>query len=426
MNMRSELVITETSPTPIVKDFSVFSKYVAENEILLTKSQGWLTRKNLLAINALMTEPERNVTTYSDQNAYPLMSLFYHLGLTAKLFRIVQLDRDRKTLLPTDRLPIFNSMNAIEKYMSLLETFWVDADWKDIADNGSSLGSFLSTRIIFDYLEQFPPGHVIDLSENSDSRKISNLFWRWGYLIHYFNYFGFWQTTKDIEKSAQFGGKFHYEIKTLSLTPLFQMLGRTLIHSRDLDYWNLFERREAGNWWGAPGDPLTEEEDTDEWITERFIQSFLPLFPSGELTRTLPRSTGVFFDGTYKLKVSVRQNCWRLIQLSSYCTLYDLHQAIQKAFDFGDDHLYAFFMDGEIWSSKQVFYSPDADDEPTVLDAQLGELDLSIGQSFLYLFDFGDEWEFAVIVEEALTIDTHDEKPQVIEWKGNPPEQYRY
>jgi hypothetical protein len=83
-------------------------------------------------------------------------------------------------------------------------------------------------------------------------------------------------------------------------------------------------------------------------------------------------------------------------------------------------------MDGEICSSKQVFYSPDADDEPTVLDAQLGELDLSIGQSFLYVFDFGYEWEFTVNVEEALTIDTHEEKPQVIEWKGNPPEQYRY
>lgn len=73
-----------------------------------------------------------------------------------------------------------------------------------------------------------------------------------------------------------------------------------------------------------------------------------------------------------------------------------------------------------------VFYSEDVDDSPVVTEARLGELDLSVGQTFLYFFDFGDEWEFAVTVEDIQLINTHKAKPHVIESKGDSPEQYSY
>lgn len=61
-NTRQKLDITETDPTPIVKDFMTFAAYMESHEILLTKAQGWLPRKDLFAINALMPVPEQEVT----------------------------------------------------------------------------------------------------------------------------------------------------------------------------------------------------------------------------------------------------------------------------------------------------------------------------------------------------------------------------
>ncbi|MCK9906838.1 hypothetical protein MXD63_43450, partial [Frankia sp. Cpl3] len=83
---------------------------------------------------------------------------------------------------------------------------------------------------------------------------------------------------------------------------MFHLLCTVLIRSRDLEYWNLALRREAGDWRGVPGGPLPQDEVPDEWETESFAQALIPLFPTGELTQWLPRQNGMFFSGTYVLK----------------------------------------------------------------------------------------------------------------------------
>lgn len=443
MKTESKLILSETSPTPIVKDFITFAKYVENHQILLTKSQRWLPRKDLLAINALMTGPEQEVTSYSDQNAYPLLNLFYHLALAARLFRTAPGQGGKDMLLPTDRLTLFYDLNPAEKYISLLEALWIDADWDVMTGGMSRYGPTLAVGLVFEELKQFPPGQPI---HKLNGENVSGLLWNWGYFVHYFRYFGFWETTKDEQKTASYGKKFYYFVKSITLTPMFHLLCTELIRSRDLEYWNLACRRDAGDWLLVPGELLPGDEDADDEDfdeefeefddedfddeeyddeeMESFAEAFIPLFPEGELTRWLPRQISAFFSGTYVLKVAVRNNCWRRIRLSSHCTLYDLHLAIQQAFEFADDHLYAFFMDGKRWSRKHAFYSPNDIDTPVVTEARLGELNLSVGQTFLYLFDFGDEWEFAVTVENAEPIDTRQTKPQVIETKGEAPEQY--
>ncbi|MBO9609878.1 MAG: hypothetical protein J7639_28230 [Paenibacillaceae bacterium] len=87
MSAKPKLVVTETEPTPIVKDFMTFAAYAETHEILLTKKLKWLPCTALQSLNKLMTVPEPEVTEYSDQNAYPLLTLFHHLALAAKLFR---------------------------------------------------------------------------------------------------------------------------------------------------------------------------------------------------------------------------------------------------------------------------------------------------------------------------------------------------
>ncbi len=108
-------------------------------------------------------------------------------------------------------------------------------------------------------------------------------------------------------------------------------------------------------------------------------------------------------------------------------TLDDLHRAIQKHFCFDDDHLYAFYMDGNKFSDD-CYNSPISGDEPNAEKAEVGDLDLIEGQDFLYLFDFGDEWTFNIKLEKINSqTDTNVlEEVQLIDGKGEAPEQYSW
>ncbi|MCX9085875.1 MAG: hypothetical protein OIN87_13875 [Candidatus Methanoperedens sp.] len=122
-------------------------------------------------------------------------------------------------------------------------------------------------------------------------------------------------------------------------------------------------------------------------------------------------------DGTYIFKVSLNRSVWRRIKLSSDHTLLDLHDSIQSAYGFDNDHLYCFCMDGKIRSKMRI-------SSPNVDEVFIGELGLFIGQVILYLFDYGDVWSFRVKLEEIRTEGTKPGEPEIIDSRGESPEQY--
>ena len=120
---------------------------------------------------------------------------------------------------------------------------------------------------------------------------------------------------------------------------------------------------------------------------------------------------------------------WRRVQVNGEESLYELHKIIQESVNFDNDHLFAFYLTGDKYNSEGRFSgSPfgalDDMDGPFADDAILEELNLQIGQKILYEFDFGDSWEFEVILEN---IDPKAKKLRdsvIIESKGESPEQY--
>ncbi len=125
----------------------------------------------------------------------------------------------------------------------------------------------------------------------------------------------------------------------------------------------------------------------------------------------------------YVFKVSLNKNAWRRIRMSSLQTLQHLHSAIQDAYDFDDDHLFAFFMDGKAWS-KNAYWDKRDGRNPSANQAILSKIGLEQGNKFLYLFDFGDEWRFDVQLEKVLVLDKPLKKAEIIEKKGEDPIQY--
>lgn len=127
--------------------------------------------------------------------------------------------------------------------------------------------------------------------------------------------------------------------------------------------------------------------------------------------------------GSYVISVSAGTGCYRHIQISKSATLHKLHKAIIDAFDFEDDHAHAFFMDNHYWSGNAAFFSMKMHgDERLTKSYKLEKLNLSKGDQFKYLFDFGDEWRFQCKVLREL--DEQLDIPCVIRSMGESPEQY--
>ncbi|GBU09711.1 hypothetical protein AwWohl_08490 [Gammaproteobacteria bacterium] len=127
-------------------------------------------------------------------------------------------------------------------------------------------------------------------------------------------------------------------------------------------------------------------------------------------------------DISYVFKAQVYARNYRKIQISAKSTLNDLSEAILRAYQFDSDHLNAFFMDGKAWSHAAPYWSPHNEEEPSTDKVKLSSFDFKEKDKFLYLFDFGHEWRFAVTFIKEIDIATP--KPIVLESKGDSPEQY--
>ena len=139
---------------------------------------------------------------------------------------------------------------------------------------------------------------------------------------------------------------------------------------------------------------------------------------------------------TFHVTIPGTGRVWRKIELRGDQTLHDLHFAIQDAYEFDADHLYSFFMSNKFWDSSTVYsvrsFDPgfafeDEDEEEGggSMTTTLDSLELSKGQVFAYLFDFGDEWRFRIKVHAInQNAPTDVSYPRLIESVGEAPPQY--
>lgn len=78
---------------------------------------------------------------------------------------------------------------------------------------------------------------------------------------------------------------------------------------------------------------------------EKAFDVFKTIFKGNTVKNTVEESK-INKGGTYTFKVGLSKTVWRKINLAYKHTFGDLHNAIQEAFEFDNDHLYAFFIGG--------------------------------------------------------------------------------
>ncbi len=84
---------------------------------------------------------------------------------------------------------------------------------------------------------------------------------------------------------------------------------------------------------------------------------------------------------------------------------------------------YSFFPDGR-YRSKIAYHHPEGGMSPYADEITIGELYLREGQRMLYLFDYGDEWLFNILLEKIDEGKESNGSPEIIESEGEAPEQY--
>ena len=136
----------------------------------------------------------------------------------------------------------------------------------------------------------------------------------------------------------------------------------------------------------------------------------------------------------------------RTIEIRGDQTLEDLHRAIFEAFDRVDQHAYEFHFGDEPHDFSRGRYAhPAMDDAPFMMSrskepgssweiaedpngdvttATIDGLDLEVGDTFCYWFDFGDNWYHQIEVLGIEERTDNEEYPRVVNRVGESPPQY--
>ncbi len=132
-------------------------------------------------------------------------------------------------------------------------------------------------------------------------------------------------------------------------------------------------------------------------------------------------------EAVYQLKVMLKDSkppIWRRIMVSSYISLFELHEIISAAFDWDNSHLHLFEEPGRYgtkYSSEPVEPAPWDDSHEDEFETMLGDVMSSEGAKLDYLYDFGDDWMHRITLEKILDRDAVPTLPVCVTGRGMEP-----
>lgn len=400
---------TEQEINDTIVDFESFCHFIEEKKPKLSMTNEVLGKNYLFEINKLLKFRKEVALPKFPQESYPIIDLMFRLVLLGKLYVKKGDKKGNLYLERTSRKLDFDGLNSFEKYSFLLETFWTQFDFTEIIRFGNN-----AVDEVIQTMANSRPGQKLIKGAFSKRKDHDQVFAYCSVLVHYFSFFCFCTYIPIISETKKLT-KYDDNIQEVIPTEFGVNICKILI-TQNVAKWN--------NSW-LENDWLFDTETNKNPGRDQLFKYFQPVFPKGALLHTVNTEIIKVAKSNFTFKVSLEKSVWRKIKLSYKHSLEDLHLMIQEAFNFDNDHLYAFYMDGKRYS-RNAYHSPMGDEEPFTDEAIIGELGLYVGQKILYYFDYGDSWEFAV---QLLAMDEGErplKEPKIIEVKGEAPEQYPF
>lgn len=420
---------------PIIQDFQIFLDYIVKkNGIQLTNSKQVLRSKDLSVLNERMSCFQTQFTNNkSQQTVYALLNTFFYIAKVSELTRVQKEKSKFLLFVDEEKVAQFQSLNEQSQYFFLFESFWAYIDW----DTAYEIRSFWRTDFYQQILEK-PVNKWVTIGDRDLKRKgeLKPPFHK--PIVEMLTALGFLQLEWDdkLEKRpdkytcpydkaaiSQLGKTFipilfEKRVRYLwdTLDPYYDPNDETQDAPVHTDFWDFFgETKESDT---------TEEEEspTDGPYVEPFAAVFID--DVSKITSWYPIQKN-YAKGRYTFKVALAKDLYRVIAMDATETMEDLHLAIQSIYDFGNDHLYEFRMDG-LRNYKNAYgdVRGGLDYARPATAAELGNVRLFEGKQFYYIFDFGDNWQFLITV---LSIDENAaplKRFKLIESVGEAPEQY--
>lgn len=132
-------------------------------------------------------------------------------------------------------------------------------------------------------------------------------------------------------------------------------------------------------------------------------------------------------NGVYDLKVMPLHNrrVYRTVAIRAEQTLRDLQRFIQHAFEWDNQHLFSFYMNGRKYDGRYRFSCAYEEDRPPwAYEAIIGQLGLVQGHRFLYQYDYTADHLFEIEVAVIRRNIQAGNYPREIDSHGKPPPQY--
>lgn len=115
----------------------------------------------------------------------------------------------------------------------------------------------------------------------------------------------------------------------------------------------------------------------------------------------------------------------RVIDIPETDRLSDFHEIIFKSFDRYDHHLYEFRYDDRSFLPKPEGFPMLSEEGDEFSESTfLRDLQMKVGDSMLYIFDFGDDWEHHISLDKIVEPEKGKKYPCVLKGEGKSPPQY--
>lgn len=351
---------------------------------------------NLLArINASRKKPIEHGLKRPQQKSYPHIHGLYLLVRASGLTYVDESGKRPVLVVEEDVYKQWLTLIPTEQFGGLLEAWLLRGDVSILGERSRFGGLPDNLDRIFDFIARFPDDGL-PIAGNQDAET-----WlKYSPEVHNLGLLDLFGLIAVKSRSPESGKG--WQIERIDLTPLGSALLALL-------YTELFE------------DFLSIYPDEDEETSGKLQKKLHLYFPEWKNSLTLPKMP--FREGTHIFKVSLG-SVWRRIAIGAKQPLDVLASAILNSVDFDHDHLYAFSYRNRIGVTESINHEY-MEESPFTSEVRVGEVPLRIGQTMTFLFDFGDNWEFDVVLE-AVDPDRSVKVADVIDAQGDPPQQYSW
>ena len=388
------LTITETEPGPIVRDFETILATLSDRSLPVTGKLNQFPAKVLGELNQQMSQPIQIGLKRPQQKSYPNLHGLYLLLRATNIVKLSNVGKKLHMQLDPEVYASWQALNPTEKYFTLLEAWLIRGDGELLGEKRSFLNE--GTRV----MRQWPLLMTQKSTYRNYDDQASLTYWPGLHNVALMQMFG-WVEVQSPKPTAGKG----WRVKQMKPLPLGNAIAVMTFNAT----------LEQNMMWDS------QQDYTQPWgDLQPYFQPYFPEWQQN-LASPAPQSHQV---GTYIFKVFLGK-IWRRISISSESTLDQLSGLILTAVDFDFDHLDMFVFKDVSGRTVEVNHPYNSyAGGPYTDEVQIGDLPLKPGMSMTYVFDFGDNWEFSVLLEEIQPGKPKRKSDKILEAHGEAPEQY--